>query len=97
MAQTEKYKKISISLTGKMLESIRARTKNGDYSSTSEVIRQALRVFDRSEEEYQLKLNALRNRLEHAANSGTVTMDEAFDSVEELHNEYMSRQSNENL
>lgn len=97
MAQTEKYKKISVSLTGKMLDSIKERTKNGDYSSTSEVIRQALRVFDRSEEEYQLKLNALRNRLEHAANSGIVTMDEAFDSVEELHNEYMSRQSNEKL
>ena len=63
MAKLDKYEKITISLPHKMLAAIKARTENGDYSSTSEAIREALRSWQREEEEYQLKLAALRNHL----------------------------------
>lgn len=60
--------KISITLTPEMNRMIKERVDAGDYGSTSELIRDALRLWHRREEERNLRLADLRNRIELAIN-----------------------------
>jgi antitoxin ParD1/3/4 len=50
--------------------------KTGDYNNASEVVREALRLFKRTEEEWQLKLANLRRAIkvgDDTIHSGEVT------------------------
>lgn len=96
MAHPEKAEKISITLPPDMLITIKEKVQTGAYGSTSEVIREAMRLWQRQEEEYQARLALIRDRLDHSANSGeSVPLDEAFDQIENLHQQHMK--NNENL
>ncbi len=96
MANPDKAEKISITLPADMLAAIKEQVQAGAYGSTSEVIREAMRLWQRQEEEYQARLALIRNRLERSANSGEpIQLDEAFDQIENLHQQYMK--NNENL
>lgn len=55
--------KISITLTPAMNRAIKARVRAGDFGSSSELIREALRVWEKHENEHRQKLAALRGRL----------------------------------
>ncbi|MGY5802927.1 type II toxin-antitoxin system ParD family antitoxin [Rhizobium sp. LEGMi12c] len=55
--------KLSISLPSEMVAAIKARVDAGSYASTSEVLRAALRVWLREEEEYQQRIAAIRQRV----------------------------------
>jgi len=52
---------MNFSLTPNLEQFIRDRAASGDYNNASEVVREALRLLKRSEEERALKLERLRS------------------------------------
>ena len=75
-------KKRSISLTPDLDDAIQRRIASGRYASQSEVIRAALRVLERDEEEHARKLAALDAAIARGiadAEAGRVVpLDDAF-------------------
>ncbi|SCB21039.1 type II toxin-antitoxin system ParD family antitoxin [Rhizobium multihospitium] len=55
--------KLSISLPSEMVAAIKARVDAGSYASASEVLRAAVRVWLREEEEYQQRIAAIRQKV----------------------------------
>jgi antitoxin ParD1/3/4 len=51
---------MNLSLTPQLEQFIRDRAESGDYNNASEVVREAIRIFKRVEEESALKLEQLR-------------------------------------
>ncbi len=98
MKHTDKVEKISITLPPDMLSLIKEKVKGGDYASTSEVIREAMRLWQKQEEEHHARLSLLRARLECSAQSGTpVPLDQAFDTLEQIHRQRMKAVGNETV
>ncbi len=98
MAQPDKAEKISITLPPDMLNMIKEKVESGAYGSTSEVIREAMRLWQREQEEYDARMALIRDRLEHSANSGyPVPIDQAFDQIEILHQQRMNAAQNEKI
>lgn len=60
MATTEK---LSITLPPEMVSAIKARVDAGDYASTSEVLREAMRLWLRQEQEYEERMSSIRARV----------------------------------
>jgi antitoxin ParD1/3/4 len=56
--------KISITLTPEMNRVIKQRVEAGDFASSSELIREALRLWQRHDAEHQEKLAAIRQRIQ---------------------------------
>jgi antitoxin ParD1/3/4 len=56
--------KISITVTSEMNRMIQKRVKAGDFASSSELIREALRVWQKREDEHKERLVAIRARLQ---------------------------------
>ncbi|MGD0547663.1 MAG: type II toxin-antitoxin system ParD family antitoxin [Terracidiphilus sp.] len=50
----------NVSLPEKLDQFITAKVEAGDYANASEVVRTALRVLERDEQEYEEKMTALR-------------------------------------
>lgn len=98
MATVDKAEKISITLPPDMLMSIKQQVQSGSYGSTSEVIREAMRLWQRKQEEHQTRLEAVRLRLEKSANSGDpIPIGEAFDRIRRMHEERMKQDGNEEI
>lgn len=55
--------KISITLTPEMNRMIKQRVEAGDYGSTSELIREALRVWQKRDEEHHERIAEIRSRI----------------------------------
>lgn len=55
--------KISITMTPEMLRLIRDTVNAGEYASTSEVVRDAMRIWQRERREHTERLNAIRTRV----------------------------------
>ena len=55
--------KISITMTPEMLRTVRESVATGEYASASEVMRDAVRVWQRQRREDAERLNALRTRI----------------------------------
>lgn len=72
--------KISITLPPHMLDAIKAQVKGGNFSSTSEVLRAAMRLWLRKEEEQEERLAAIKSRVQSSLNDPRppVPIDEAF-------------------
>jgi antitoxin ParD1/3/4 len=58
--------KISVTITPKMNRMIQKRVKAGDFASSSELIREALRVWELREQEHQERLAVIRARIDEA-------------------------------
>jgi antitoxin ParD1/3/4 len=58
--------KVSITMTPEMLRVIRETVDAGEYASTSEVVRDAMRVWQRDRQEHAERLNAIRSRIRHS-------------------------------
>ncbi len=74
------------SLTPQLEHFVREYAATGDYNNASEVVREALRLFKRTEEERLLKLRNLRHAIskgDKAINSGELT---EISSIKELDN-----------
>jgi len=55
--------KISITMTPEMLRVIRESVEAGEYASTSEVIRDAMRVWQRQREEHAETIKSIKARI----------------------------------
>jgi antitoxin ParD1/3/4 len=55
--------KISITVTSEMLRAIRESVDAGDYASTSEVIRHAMRLWQRERDEHAERMAAIKARI----------------------------------
>jgi antitoxin ParD1/3/4 len=60
----------NVSLPEKLDQFITAKVESGDYANASEVMRTALRVFERDELEYEEKMTVLRAAIEKGLASG---------------------------
>lgn len=56
--------KLSITLPADMVSAIKARVQAGDYASTSEVLRDAVRNWIRQEDEHSQRMHAIRARIQ---------------------------------
>jgi antitoxin ParD1/3/4 len=56
--------KISITLTPEMNRLIKQRVAAGDFASSSELIREALRVWQKQEDKHQERLASIRARIQ---------------------------------
>lgn len=70
---TEKF---SISLPADMARMIRRHVDSGDYASSSEVIRDALRLWQSRNHEHSQRLNDLREKINQAADDPRRITDE---------------------
>lgn len=60
--------KLSITLPSEMVSAIKTRVEAGSYASTSEVLREAMRLWLRQEEEYEQRIAAIRSRVQQSLN-----------------------------
>jgi antitoxin ParD1/3/4 len=65
---------ISISLTPELIGLIRAKVDSGRYSSTSEVVREALRLLERADREEEERIKGLRRSWREGIESGDAGM-----------------------
>ena len=87
-ASTDKAEKISIALPPDLLISIRGHVQAGRYGSMSELIREAMRLWQQRQEEHEARLDAIRARVEDSASSGeSIPLEDAFDQIERRHRE----------
>jgi antitoxin ParD1/3/4 len=79
--------KISITLTPDMLRAIRESVASGEYASTSEAMRDAVRVWQRQRLEDAERLAAIRARVRRSLDDPRpdVPLEEAFERIERLH------------
>nr|WP_320192684.1 type II toxin-antitoxin system ParD family antitoxin [uncultured Desulfobacter sp.] len=82
----EKSERITITLPPDMLNTIKKKVSTGLYGSTSELIREAVRVWQKKEDEHQAKLDVIRKKLEHSAQNGKpIPIATAFKKIEKIH------------
>lgn len=83
--------KLSITLPREMVRAIKDKVEAGSYASTSEVIREALRVWQRQEEEHEERLAAIRARVQRSLSDTRpdVPLAEAFDRIARHHADMM--------
>lgn len=77
---------MNFSLTPQLENYVRERAKSGGYNNASEVVREAIRLFKQTEEEYQIKLNRLRHDISVGDNAVKMKKSSVFNSEQELDN-----------
>lgn len=65
----------NVNLTDKLDRFVLAKVESGRYENASEVIRAALRVLEREEQEYEARLAALRAAIDEGDASGVADGD----------------------
>ncbi|MGD0799913.1 MAG: type II toxin-antitoxin system ParD family antitoxin [Terracidiphilus sp.] len=60
----------NVSLPDKLDQFISSKVESGEYANASEVMRTALRVLERDEQEYEEKMTALRAAIDKGLASG---------------------------
>ena len=79
---------VNISITPELDAFLRSRVKSGRYQTTSEVVREALRLLERQEKEREEGLRQLKAKLERGAAQAKrgelIDGDEVFDELREL-------------
>ena len=96
--QTEKAERVTITLPPDMLTTIKSKVLSGAYGSTSEVIREALRLWQKQQEEHEARLGLIRNRLKASMQSGEpVPIEEAFKAIERIHQQRMKSGKHEKI
>lgn len=83
----ETAEKISITLTPEMARSIREDVEKGRYASTSEAIRDALRLWQQKKEEHEARLESIRQRVEASLDDPRpdVSLEEVSRRMDELY------------
>jgi antitoxin ParD1/3/4 len=76
--------KLSITLPADMVSVIKAEVETGRYASTSEVLREAMRMWLRREQEHAERIQAIRGRLKRSLDDPrpNVSAEEAFARLE---------------
>jgi len=90
-----KAEKITITIPPEMLAVIKKKVDEGFYSSTSELIRAAVRLWQQREDEHEARLKAIRMRLEDSKQNGDpVPIQSAFQRIEYLHKQRAEKSAN---
>lgn len=76
--------KVSITMPPEMMRLIRDSIEAGEYASTSEVLRDAMRAWLRQREEHQERLESIRARVRQSLDDPrpSVPMEEAEENLE---------------
>ena len=76
--------KLSVTLPSDMVRVIKSKVKTGRYASTSEVLREAMRMLLRKEKIHSEQLKSIRGRLKRSLGDtrASVAIDEAFERLE---------------
>jgi antitoxin ParD1/3/4 len=79
----EPAEKLSVTVTPAQARLIREKVEDGSFGSASEVIRAALRAFQREEDEHAERLAAIKARIKASVEDPRppVPIEEAFDRV----------------
>lgn len=86
MTQPEKAERITITLPPEMLASLKAKINTGEYGSTSELIREAICIWQHKEKERQARLELIKLRMEKSLESGKpIPIEDVTTGIEELH------------
>jgi len=75
---------MNFSLTPQLETFVRERAESGDYNNASEVVREAIRLFKRIEEEHAFKLEQLRLAIADGDKAIELDQSHVFNSEEEL-------------
>ena len=79
---------VNISITPELDTFLQSRVESGRYQTTSEVVREALRLLERREQERDEALFHLKERLERSAGQAErgelIDGDEVFDELREM-------------
>jgi antitoxin ParD1/3/4 len=89
--------KISITMTPEMMQVIRASVASGEYASTSEAMRDAVRIWQRERTEHQERLEAIRQRIRASVDDPrpSLSADQLRQRVQALHAETMKAHGRE--
>ena len=87
--------KISITLTPEMNRLIKQRVAAGDFASSSELIREALRVWQKREEEHRERLASIRTRIQKSLDDPrpSIPAEEVFERLKEMHEQNLKAAS----
>ena len=79
----ESAEKLSVTVTPAMARLIRARVEDGSFGSASEVVRAALRAFQREEQEHAERIASIKARIKASIEDTRppVPMEQAFRRV----------------
>jgi len=79
---------VNISITPELDEFLQKRVKSGRYQTTSEVVREALRLLERHEQERDEAFNQLKAKLEQGAGQAErgalIDGDEVFEELRNM-------------
>ena len=80
-----------------MARSIREDVEKGRYASTSEAIRDALRLWQQKKEEHETRLESIRQRVEASINDPrpTLTIEQARQRILDLHERTVAERGHE--
>ncbi|MBZ9807947.1 type II toxin-antitoxin system ParD family antitoxin [Mesorhizobium sp. BR1-1-9] len=89
----EAAEKLSITVTPAMARMIRERVDDGSFGSASEVIRAALRAFQREEEEHAERMASIRARVKASIEDTRPNLsgEQVRDRLKKLAEQYSSR------
>jgi antitoxin ParD1/3/4 len=72
----EPAEKISVTMTPEMLRAIRESVESGEYASTSEALRDAVRIWQRERHEYAERIKSIRARIRRSLDDPRPDLDE---------------------
>lgn len=79
---------VNISITPELDAFLQSRVQSGRYQTTSEVVREALRLLERQEQEREEAIHRLKTKFERGAGQAErgelVDGDEVFDELREM-------------
>jgi antitoxin ParD1/3/4 len=78
-----KLERITVTMPEEMAAKMRAAVESGEYATTSEIVREALRDWEVYQERRQAKLEWLRAEIAKGMVGEGRPMDEVFDELEE--------------
>lgn len=86
---SQNAEKVSVTMTPEMMRVLRASVERGEFASTSEALRDAVRVWQREREEYAERIASIRSRIHRSVNDGcpVLTGDEVRKRLAALHEE----------
>ena len=77
--------RVTVAMPAEMAANLRQRVADGEYDSTSEIVHEALRDWNRAQDADQRELEELRSLVREGMESGPgIPADEAFGQVQEL-------------
>lgn len=89
--------KISITMSPEMVRALKDAVESGEFASTSEVLRDAVRVWQRGRAEFNERMSAIRARVQRSVDDprAPVSVDEVRQRLAILHAETMKAHGHE--